>query len=174
MIDRIKAYGEALFSLAEEEKQIHEYIAALENVADIFRENPLYTELLSCPSIAVSERLSMLDTALSGNFPEHIISFLMLLCERGELNLINNCIRHFLALVNADRIEFTVTSAVQLTDDEQLRLAQVLANKYGKQVILTCKTDNKILGGLIIKSDGIIIDGSLRKSLHEMKRVIEK
>ena len=43
-----------------------------------------------------------------------------------------------------------------------------------KQIILECVVDTSILGGVVIEAEGRIIDGSLRKSLQEVKEVIGK
>ena len=65
-----------------------------------------------------------------------------------------------------------MTSAVELTDDEKKKLKLKLEKMSGKSLILKCTVDKSVLGGVIVKMDGKIMDGSLKHRLEEVKEVI--
>lgn len=60
-------------------------------------------------------------------------------------------------------------SAVALTDDQQDRLKAALANATGKQVNLKVIVDPSILGGIVATVGDIVIDGSVRTRVDQLK-----
>lgn len=174
MTEMSREYAEALFALACEENAEKEYSVALDKIMAAFRETPEYMDFLVCPGIPVSERVSAVEEAFSGQVPEYIVYFLQLLCEKGRIRLLSDCAEEYKKLADAAEHISTakVTSAVELTDDEKKRLQQKLEKISGKNVIMECIKDPEIMGGVVIETEGRVIDGSLRRRLHEVKDVI--
>ena len=65
-----------------------------------------------------------------------------------------------------------VKSAVALSDEQKARLKEKLEVKYNCKVDTEYIVDTALLGGVIIEADDIVIDGSLRHRMHEIKEVI--
>jgi F-type H+-transporting ATPase subunit delta len=65
-----------------------------------------------------------------------------------------------------------VRSAVPLTEDQQTRLAAALANATGKQVEVKVVLDPSILGGLSASVGDVVIDGSVRTRLDQLKTLL--
>ena len=68
----------------------------------------------------------------------------------------------------------TITSVVPLTDDEKQRLVEKLEKTSGKKVAAKWEIDESILGGIVVEMDDKILDGSLKRRLHEVKEVMDK
>ena len=169
-----KEYGEALFLLACEAGRQKEYARALETVSVVFSKEPQYTEILASPAIPLKERLAVAETAFSAALPEQVLSFLMLLCEKGRLSFFDQAVEEYRALLAAsERIfEAKVTSAVLLTEEEKKKLIAKLERTYGGSVRAEYFVDEAILGGLIVEVEGKTMDGSLRHRLHRVKEVL--
>ena len=168
-------YATALFSLALEAGKEKEYCDCLGIVSDIFKKEPDYLEFLSCPSIPKDERTKAIDDAF-GAMPEHMVSFLKILCERGRILCFEECFEIYKKLLaeHEKRKLAVVTSAVELTEAEKSALIKKLSNKEGCTVTLECRVDPSIMGGLIIETGGKVLDGSIRAKLSEVKDVITK
>ena len=67
----------------------------------------------------------------------------------------------------------TVTSALELTDDERAKLISKLEKMCGTKVQIEEKTDPSLIGGIVIEVDGKVIDGSIRNRLSDVKDVIK-
>ncbi|MDD6060546.1 MAG: ATP synthase F1 subunit delta [Ruminococcus sp.] len=174
MTEICREYAEALFAIACEENEKEKYTEDLKTILEAFNENPEYMEFLLCPGIPLSERLNAVEEAFSGRFPQYIVMFMQLLCEKGRIRLFGQCVGEFIKLVDASEniAVVRVTSAVELTQEEVENIRKKLEKFLKKGVITECIIDASIMGGIIIETDGRIIDGSLRKSLREVKEVI--
>ena len=169
-------YAVALFMLSEELNSSEKFLSELKTVSSVFSDNPEYMDFLASPGIPKAERTTAIEQAFSTACSEEIVSFLQLLCERGRISELFECITQFeqLFLESKRVVNATVSSAVALTDNEKERLIVKLEKISGKSVIVTWQIDESILGGVIVEIDGKILDGSLKRRLYEVKEVMDK
>lgn len=174
MNDAVKEYGTALFSLALEENAKEEYFNALKNVKSLFDENEGYLDMLASPALSVGARLSALDEAFEKILPEHVLSFLKLLCEKGRIAEFNSAANEFFELYNVSEriVDAKITSAASLSDDEKSRLIEKLEKTHSCKINPEYITDPTLIGGITVKLDGKILDGSIRHKLREVKEVM--
>lgn len=167
-------YAAALFTLAAEQNSKTEVAQSLEAVRDLIAENPEYADLLCTPSIPLDERLSLVDEAFGEQLHEYAVSFVKLICERGHIRELDRCIGEYLNLYNAyDGIATAyVTSATELDENARAALIAKLEKKLSRKVELICDVDATILGGVIVKVDGAIMDGSLKAKLADIGDII--
>lgn len=169
-----KEYGAALFMLALEDDQAREYGEALKQIQSAFLENPDYLNLLASPGIPLGERIAVIDAVFADAVPQHVLSFLKLLCEKGRIPCFEDACGEYTALLNASQrvIHARIISAVALTDTEKERLIRKLEETHKGKVRAEYLVDTELLGGVIVEIDGKILDGSLRHRLREMKDVM--
>lgn len=167
-------YAEALFLLSCEEKNEEKYLSDLRLVKSVFDSEPEYIELLHSPSITKEEKLAIIDSAFGGRINENVVSFLKLLCENNRIEYINACFEDYEKLYNQIKrvIVARVISAVKLTEKEKSEIVARLEKKFKHRVELECEIDESILGGIVIKTDDIIMDGSLKRKMRDVKEVI--
>ena len=170
-----KEYAEALFILARENDECDAILHELEEVQSIMASEPEYMDFLSCPSIANTERTDAICDAFAG-FSEHVVSFLCILCERGRIRELDECIKEYNSLYDALAKTKTakVYSSVELTEEQKSALTEKLEKKHACSISLDCHVDTSILGGVIIELDGKILDGSVKSQLHQLKDVISR
>ena len=176
MTDVGKEYGAALFMLACEQNKKKEYSEELALIKGAMEESADYAEFLSSPSIPIKERLSAIEIAFADSLSENVLSFFLLLCEKGRMPCLESAISEYNALFDASMRVSTATiiSAVPLTNSEKSKLKEKLEVIYKCTVNLECSVDKNVLGGLIVEIDGNTLDGSLRYRLREVKEVINR
>lgn len=167
-------YAEALFLLSCEEKNEEKYLFDLRMVKDILDNESEYVELLHSPAIPKEEKIELIEQAFTGRVNEHVVSFLKLMCENNRIEYLYSCFDVYEKLYNQVKrvIVANVTSALELNEDEKAKLKEKLEKKFGYKVELICQIDEKIIGGIIIKTDDAIMDGSLKRKMHDVKEVI--
>lgn len=171
-----REYAEALFALAAERDQTKEYLEALDTAATLLADNPDYVELLSCPAISKDERDGLLEQTFGQILPEQVLAFIQLLCAHGRIRSLSDCIAEYRLLYQTAVAMSTaeVVSAVPLTESEKAKLADTLSARFGRTVTLTCTVDESLLGGMVVRVDGKVLDGSLRSRLHAVKEVMKQ
>lgn len=167
-------YAEALFLLGCEKNQAEAYLKDLRLVGEILKEEDLLL-LLRSPNLSFNEKEEFIDLTLKEAISEDTLSFIKLLCQKGRAELLPLCIDDFEKLYNQVNkvIVASVTSAVPLTEEEKDKLIKNLEKKTGHRVELLCHVDKEIIGGIIIKTEDSVLDGSLKQKIRKVKEVIK-
>ncbi len=161
-------YAKALFVLALEGGNLNLYTDCLLSIKDAVSKE--YLEYLFSPAEPLSSRLLSIEEAFS-SAPEHIVSFLKLLCENGRIRQLPEFIDDFFDLkrVLENSITANVSSAVPLNDSQKSRLEAKLNSIYKKNITAVYTVDKTLIGGMKIEIDGKVLDGSTSKKLSLIK-----
>lgn len=168
-----KEYGDALYSLAQEENCLDEVLEGLSLAAGVFREEPGYLSLVQNPALPKEERLDLLDKAFAQVHP-YVRNLLKLLCEHSELALTAGALEQFKALLYEARgiLPVEAITAVPLTGEQQKALEDKLSAKTGKTVLLENKLDPSVLGGVKLRYGGKELDGTAAGRLSALRRTL--
>jgi F-type H+-transporting ATPase subunit delta len=97
-----------------------------------------------------------------------------ILSERNRFAIIEDIFEIFQELVDEyqgiERV--SITTAVGLDDKEIFQIKDSLSSSIGKKIIPKVIIDKNIIGGLVIRAGGKIIDGSTRNQLMVLKNEI--
>lgn len=176
MTEQSRAYAEAVYALAAEAGQQKAYLEGLQTAQKLIFDEPEYVDLLASPAIPQQERAALLEQALGDILPEQVLSFLQILCAHDRIRALPECVGEYARLyqITASVSTAYVTSAVELSDEEKALLQKKLEKISGHTVILDCRVDKTLLGGMTVQMDGKVLDGSLRHRLHEVKEVMQQ
>lgn len=172
MTDKARLYGGSMYDLAAEESRSEAILDQMTMIRDLFRENPDYTALLQEPSIALEERLGLIDQAFSRDCDRYLVNFIKLLCERNLLNEFASCTEEYIHRYHADHniSEAHVSSAVPLTEEQKKALTAKLEGMSGHTVYLTASVDPTLLAGVRVELDGCELDGTVKGRMAAVSR----
>lgn len=162
-----KRYAQALFAIVPVENRTS--IAEEFQQALIVLEDPQVNRVFTHPQTAQSRkaelvRLMGLSTTLE--------NFFLLSIEKHRDQFLGQIEQEFTALVLESQhiVVAQVVSAIELSQNTLSKLQTQLEQLSGKTVQLKSSLDPKIGGGLIIKMDGKVIDGSVVHSLQRFQK----
>lgn len=169
-----KEYGGALYLLAEEEGCEDEVLAGLNLAVQMFEENPDYIRLLEDPAISKAEHLQLLDEALRGNMHPYALNFIKILCEKSAIRQLSGCTAVFTDRLYDARgiLPVVAWSAVTLTEQQKQSLEDRLAAATGKTILLHCRIDPELLGGIKVSYEGKELDGTIAGRLAAVRQVL--
>lgn len=165
-----RRYARAVFEIALEEKRLDQWQGGLEKMAWIAGDKSVASYMES-PDIRFEDKARLLSANLSDIEPL-ALNMVYLLISKGRFGMLADIVDEYQRLLdeynNIERAE--VTTAVKLDDDDKQRLAKRLGDVIGKKVILDDKTDPDLIGGLVARVGGKLLDGSTRGKLKALKR----
>lgn len=170
-----RRYAKALFLVAKESDAVAAYRKELEEIAAAYAAEPALRDGLNNPMYPVDVRAKVMEYLADGLGVDAVMRrFLLLLVDKKRSAVLPDIAESFAAMDDADRkvCKGTVTTAVQLDDELAERVRLALEKLTGKTVILESKTDPSILGGIVAKVGDLVLDGSLKTQLHELKESI--
>ena len=169
-----KSYGDALFMLADELKQINEMKDDLDVLCSIINKNPDYLKLLDTPALSRDERVALVDQAFHG-LNHNLINLVKILVERRIAYLIFKIRDAYMSAydihLGIERVE--AVSIIPLTDAQLEKLKNKLAGITGKQIVIKNTIDPSILGGMKLRYLGKQLDGSVKTSLDRFEQSLK-
>ena len=173
MRDTGRIYGNSLYSLAKESGAEAEILSQLTAIGEGFGENPAVFSMLDAPQVSAEEKLAAIDTVFEGCHP-YVINTLKLLSESRRTSAVGYMVKEYRRAYNKDHhiSDVTAITAVPLSAENETRLVEKLKKLLGGEIALTNKVDPSILGGVVIRAEGLQIDGGVRSRLDEIKKEI--
>lgn len=176
MTELNKEYAEALYALATEAGEQETWLQALETAVAAVEAEPAYGELLASPAISTEQRDTLLADAFGQLLPNTVLSYIQLMCAKGHSRYLKDSVADYRRLYETAMALSTahVSSAVPLSAEQAERLRRQLEQLSGRTVQLDCTVDKSLLGGITVELDGKVLDGSLKRRLHDVKEVMEQ
>ena len=168
-------YGEALYDLAKSEDLDSLIAQQLDVLEEAFRQEPDFLRLLASPNLSKPQRCAILDESFRDQIHPYILNFLKILTERGYPKQFPDCCAAFRDRYNADHgiLPVTAVTAVALTDAQQQKLTEKLADMTGKTIALTNQIDPSVLGGIRLDYSGKQLDDTVSHRLDTLRSLLK-
>jgi F-type H+-transporting ATPase subunit delta len=161
-----RPYARAAFAYARNANALAAWGDALSSAAAVIADARV-KKMVGNPKIAASQLLDFIADVLGGKVDPHVRNFLDELSRNRRLALLPEVASMFEAMRNEveNVADVQVTSAVALSDAQRARIADSLKKRLKKDVRLHCDVNAELIGGAVIRSGDLVIDGSLRARL---------
>jgi F-type H+-transporting ATPase subunit delta len=167
-------YAKALFALAKERNQTELVGRELDDVAATFESDLDLRDFLARPwTPAAVKRTVAKEIAQQSGLSKLTSDFLTLVAGRGRADHLEAIAEKYRKLLDEDlgRVRAQVCTAVPLTEEERGTLSATVGQVLGgRQVVLKEVVDRAMLGGFVVESDGVVLDGSLEGQIERMRR----
>lgn len=167
-------YGQALYSLAKEERLSQAILEELKTLSAGFSQEPDFLRLLSAPNLSKEERCQILDSSFRGKIQPYVLNFLKLLTEKGYARHFGECVDAYREQYNQDNdiLPAKAVTAVPLSGEQTQRLTDKLAKITGKSIELTNQVDPKCLGGVRLDYDGKRVEDTVAHRLESIRGML--
>jgi F-type H+-transporting ATPase subunit delta len=169
-----KRYARAIFEVAVENKDLEKWSYDLNIMRQLSTDAVLMT-LLESPRLAFEDKARMVDERLTGVGPlAKNLGYLLVV--RGRVKLIEAISVEFHRMLDDYRgvKHAVVTTAVAMDETEKRKVENDLSAALGKKLVLETKVDPAIIGGLVARIDGKLLEGSTRYKLETLKKTLER
>jgi ATP synthase F1 delta subunit len=168
-----RVYSEALFDVARERDALDEIRDQLGTVADAVAADHDLQVFFFSPYFSSAEKRDGIRKAISGANPE-LVNFLELLVEKQRMPALFAIRKRFDELWDAanERLEVTLTSAIELDPEVVRSVGAEIERKTGKTIELSNEVDDSIIGGLVLKVGNRVLDASIHNRLERLRREV--
>ncbi len=169
-----RPYARAAFRHAREHNALAAWSQLLSVGAEVAAE-PRARALFGSPRLTAAQLVELVVGVASGAgaaVDQNGRNFIALLAENRRLGLLGEIAAQYEAL-RADvenTIDVEVTTAMALTDEQRATFSTALAKRFGRQVRLNETVDAALVGGAIVRTGDLVIDGSLTGRLARLEQ----
>jgi F-type H+-transporting ATPase subunit delta len=172
--DVASAYARTLFELASMADSVDATDVSMATVVSSVRGELDLRQALTDTSVPVEAKRAILRDIFGEAVTPEALAIVTIVVERGHASLLGDVARAFGEIAEAERgiVAAEVTTAVPLDDALRASLADKLAASLGRPVTLRESVDPQILGGVVIKVAGRVLDGSVASQLESVRRAL--
>lgn len=166
-------YANAFFTCVKGHEKLDEAHEGMEKLGSKLAEQPVLGRLLNHPGISREEKKTMIDTHLGecGLWVQRLLYYLV---DEGRTTILSDIQRWFGTRYRDEQgiAEIELTTAIALQESALEKLLQDLEKKLAKRVVAKTVVDPDIIGGLVIRHEGMVYDGSVRTMLQQVNRCL--
>ena len=164
----------AVLGVAEKSQRLDDVEDELFRFGRILDREPQLGSLLADESAPADRRAGLLREVLGGRVSSVTTTLLEQTVRTPRGRHLYQAAEELseLAAARRDRYVAHVRTAVRLSPDQEHRLAESLRRLYNRPISLQAELDESLLGGLVVRIGGDLIDGSVASKLATARRTL--
>jgi F-type H+-transporting ATPase subunit delta len=168
-------YANALFEAGTELNKLEEFQKDLNLIKDVLEKEPKIEIILAHPKISKDEKKDLLNNIFGKSVSGEMLNFLYIIIDKRRERYLIDINNEFNDLFNEyeNIINIVAITAIPMNEKHQEKLKLTLGEKLNKNVNLKNAIDPNILGGVVLKIDNKILDGSIKAQLENIERSIK-
>ena len=170
-------YAEALLQVGNENDQTELMVKEVKQLLTLINDVPELEKTLSSPVLETDTKKNIINEIFSENINSSLLNFLKLLADRQRIGILTSILNRFLEIYreNSKIALATVTSAIELTDDQKGLITKKIINIAGTEKLeLVTKIDPSLIGGFVASVGSKVIDASLASQIRKLGLSLSK
>lgn len=163
-------YAQALLEVTEAQTITGAVAADLEGLSGLLRTTPALTRFLETPQVTTEDKRALLRRVLASRVSPVVLRLIDLLLARGRIRYLAEVAEEFQHLYRKQYgvQEAMVLSATPIPTTLLQRLTGLLERLAGRRVEVRQTVDASLIGGVLVRMDHRVIDGSIRRQLTDL------
>ena len=168
-----KRYAQAVFSLAAEDNSHDQWLADLSRLAEAV-EDPTTGGFFISPNVSEERKRAAVAQLLPGDRQKLARNLAIMMIDRHRFDSVPLLLEVYRDLVLESRgiAVARVTTAVEMTPAEELRVREGLQRIVGREIELRPTVDPDIIGGMVARIGDRLVDGSVVSQLNRLRLAI--
>ena len=165
-----RIYAQALLKAAREAGTLDATRSDLEAFTGAMKETPELAVALFNPKIDTATKKQVVGELTAGG-DRIFVNFIKLLIDKRRTLILFDLAQWFGKLVEKESgvVEVEVTSAIELPEETRSTIRRRIEKATGGKVKMKETVHEGIVGGLVLRLGDVIVDGSLRSRLRQLK-----
>ena len=167
-----RRYARALFGIGVDAGKFEALGDELSELASLWNQSDELRQALENPVFRPEEKRAVLKTILPKIAPTpEVQRFVLLLLDRRRIVLLPAIARAYRDLTDAQlgRVRAEVTTAQELAPATLDRVRRSLEQRTGKRVLINSTVDPDLIGGVVARVGDLVLDGSIRTQLADLR-----
>ena len=169
--EKIQGYAQAILAVASAESNGAQVEDEIYRFSQVLQSSEELKSTLSDASIPSARKQQIVEDLLDGQVTQTTVALVSMVVAAGMGSDIKAIADRVVGLgaESRDKAVAEVYSVVDLSSDQQQRLAAALKSATGKDVEMKIIIDESVMGGLLVQIEDEVIDGTVRTRLKQLR-----
>lgn len=172
-----RRYSRALILIGKEDGNAEQYRRELEDFTSLMEREPLLAQTVANPLHNIKNRRMLLQTVIERLQSSQVVrSFILLLFDKGRIASLDRITEYYIKFADELKgiVRANLTTATQLSPEAFERIRNTLSEITQKEVIIEAEIDSGLIGGVVTKIGDLVLDGSIRTQLQNMRESLKR
>ena len=172
-----RRYAKALILIGKQDSQAEQYREELQAFVGLLDAQPEFEGIVNNPLHSTDKRQRVLSSVLDQTGLSAVMkSFVTLLFKKKRFAYIRDINEHHNHLADELKgiVRAELTSAAELSQDSFEQIRASLSKMTGREVVLEAKQDPELIGGVVTRIGDLVLDGSIRTQLKNMRESLKR
>lgn len=168
-----KIYAEAVFLISSQFSAYEEFKKAFEDIKIVFYSSPDLKKIFISPVVPNKIKHGIIDEVFSF-VPKGILNLMHILINKHREKILDAISEEYLKILDAREKVTNVElySAQALNNEQKNKLSDMLSQLLKSNIKIEEKICPELIGGIVIKTEDRVIDGSLKNYIEKFKEKI--
>ncbi len=165
-------YADALLQAAVENGALDAVGKDLQEFRKLTEESSELRVFLRSRKVSTADKMKTFRQLFSGKIHDHVLNLIEVLLKNKRESLFGEVVEAFKQSVREHKNIAPVTAytAINMSDDMRQAVRKSLKNHLGKDIELTEKVDESLIGGIRLWVNNTVYDGSISHQLEELHK----
>lgn len=165
-------YSLALFDVGVEENRLDDLYDEIIFLRRTFKEYPEFYELIRTPKVSNPDKKKIVDNVFGEKLSKEIVNFLKIIIDKRRTSFILEITEDFEKKYYDYKgiVKAKAFTSMPLDEAQIKKLEQKLSLKTNKTVQIENCIDKTLIGGVMIKFNDVVIDGTIKGKLESLEK----
>jgi F-type H+-transporting ATPase subunit delta len=171
-----QVYAQALVNESQKQGNLAAVTEDVRGIGEVVRTNEGFRAFTQAVTITPEEHERTLQKVFGGRVEEITLQVLLSMARRGRLMFLRGMVEAFERVLDRidKKIDVELTSAAALGEAGVERVRTAVNAATGKVAKFTTKVDAGLIGGIKLRIDDTLIDGSVATQLEHMREKLKR
>lgn len=167
-----RRYSSSLLELAIKKNEVSETAEGLKSLKQALKEIPQLKAFLYSFRFDTDRKVKTLGIIFGNDITDLLSNFMKTIINNKRQDLIPDIADQFnkMAMNSMNKILVSTFTPEKLSEDTRKMIKEKLDGLLGKDVVIESIIDPDLIGGMILRIDNSVIDGSVRGYLTRMRK----
>ncbi len=164
-----RPYAQAAFDLAKDSNDLKSWSEMLQFLAAVIKDDAM-AAMIHNPKFQTQDLIDIVLKIAGDRLNKSAQNFVRVVAANKRLNVLHEIAEIYEAhRANEEgTIDAEVISAFELSDAQKKNLVDGLKKRLGREINLSTKIDESLIGGSIVRAGDMVIDGSVTGQLEKL------
>ncbi len=168
-------YALALYDLSKDNNQTDEFASNMKSFIKLFNSNDSLRHFVKNPTYSIEDQKIVFEKILNlMGFNKMVKNFFSILIFKKRIFFLDQIINEFLKLISSKRGEVSgnLISSKKIDEQTILDIEKEISLSLKSKIKLKHKTDESLIGGIVIQIGSLMIDTSVKNRLQKYKKLM--
>lgn len=167
-----RTYADTMLELAGRDGAESTWLEMMSEVAGLYETSPPFKAFLHTPRVSDEDKRRVLRESFGDRYPELFIRFLLIVLEKRRQSLLPDIATACRDLLyeRTGRVHASVTLTTEADSSFRTEIGTQLSAVLGRDVDADYRVDPRLIGGMVVRVEDKVLDGSVRRRLQLLRR----